>query len=87
MKKNRYLAVSVTTREALEISLANALPIICIEEPLYPSIKNDLAQLASIEEYQIEEYVNKCFIMLTKLRGLNCIDPDKIEIHYFPLTY
>lgn len=51
MKKKRYLAVSVTTLEALEKSLADALPIICIEEPLYSSIKSNLAYSARIEDY------------------------------------
>ncbi len=87
MKKKRYLAVSVTTLEALKNVLAETLPVICIEEPLYPSVKKILAQLPLIEDYQIKEYADKRFIMLTKLRGMNCIDPDQCEIFYFPLTY
>ena len=87
MKKKRYLAVSVTTLEALESCLENALPIICIEEPLYPSIRNDLTQLALIEDYQIQEYAHHHYIMLKKLRRLNLIDPAQSEILYHPLTY
>ena len=84
MKKRRWIALSVTTEEALRLSLEEKCPVICVESPLYPHIKVSWSEFAEISEYETVEYDTLQCIMLIKVRGANIFDDSQFEIFYYP---
>lgn len=85
-KRERMVAVSVLSREALCLCLKEDVPLICIENPLYSQIYHNLTKEA-FAEYQIEEFADKQVIMLTKVRGKNAFDSQRYEPFYLPLFW
>lgn len=76
MKKEKILALSVTTLEALTASVREKYPAICIEKPLYPGIKESLDRIPGIFVYKIIEYERISCIMLVR-------NNTSFEIDYF----
>ena len=65
MKKRKILALSVTTLEALKASIREQCPAICIEDPLYPGIKEYMDRIPGIFAYRIVEYERiSCIILI-----------------------
>ena len=84
MEKRRWLALSVTTEEGLRQSLKDQCPVICVESPLYPQIKEHWFDFAGISEYDASEYETLQCVMLKKIRGAKVFDDSQFEIFYYP---
>lgn len=85
MKKQRRLAISCTTFEALVNCIHEQCSVICIEEPLYSQGKEQWATIAGIADYSVTEYACMHFFMLVKTHGANRFDSTQHEVYYFPL--
>ena len=84
MEKHLWLTLSVTTEEALRLSLENQCLVICVESPLYPKIKDLWSIFDGIMEYDVTEYEALQCIMLKKVRGAKVFDDTQFEIFYYP---
>ena len=84
MEKRRWIALSVTTVEALRLSLEEKCPVISVESPLYPHIKASWSEYAGISEYEAVEYDTLQCVMLIKVRGANTFDDSQFEF-FLPL--
>jgi hypothetical protein len=83
MEKQRFLAISVTTDEALRLCLKEQCTAICVENPLYPEIKERWDEFTEISDYQIIEYKFFECIILKKVRGDYSFDEAQYELHYY----
>lgn len=85
MEKQRRLAISCTTLEALENCIREQCNVICIEEPLYTQDREQWSAISGIADYSITEYASMHFSMLLKVHGANQFDSRRYEVYYFPL--
>ena len=85
-EKLRWLAISVTTAEAFKLCLAEEIPVICVEEPLYPQIQGQWHLFPQVVEYERTEYESLRCVMLKKIHGNNAFDDSQYELFYYPFT-
>lgn len=83
--KEKWMAASVTTEEALQRCIDQKTRVFCIEKPLYDRIKEYPIQLQDYPDYEIMEYPEKSFFMVKLVRGHCKFDEERYEIYYFPL--
>ena len=80
MEKRKYLAVSVTTQEAMELCFAEQTLLFCIENPLYSLVRDDVRRRKESTDYNIYEDMEKGIMLLKKVRGASKFD----DVHYVP---
>lgn len=83
--KKRWMAVSVTTAEALEVCVNRETRVFCIEKPLYNELKGQAFYNNCYEDYEIIEYPDEEIIMMKRVRGNRKFDDENFEIYYIPL--
>lgn len=74
-KKQRRIAVSVMSMDAMMLCIQEEVSLFCIENPLFTQI------------YRIEVIPEKQVILLTKVRGNNIFDHQHLEPLYLPLFW
>ena len=85
MEKRRWLAISVTTDEALRGCIQENCAAICIEEPLYSEIKDCIQQFEGISDYEITVYDTQSLAILKKVHGIGAFDDVHFQIYYYLL--
>ena len=86
-KKKRYIALSVTTVEALEICFAEQALLFCVENPLYSLVCNDIREWQEAGDYDILEDRKKGILLFKKVRGSQVFDSENFEPFYLPLSW
>jgi len=82
--KRGWMAISVTTVEALKACLNEECPVISIEQPLYDSFRSQLTTLPAVLDYEITWYDTLEIAIAKKIRGTNRFDDAQFYIyHYF----
>ena len=86
-EKKRYIAVSVTTFEALDACMEDQVKLFCIENPVYSVIKEQGWDMSRFAEYDIEDYGDKEIMLLKKVRGTSVFNDETYMPFYLPLTW
>lgn len=86
-EKRRYIALSVTTMEALEICFAEQALLFCIEDPLYSLVYRDIRGRREIDDYTILEDREKGIMLFKKVRGSRVFEDENYEPFYLPLSW
>lgn len=85
--KKRYLAVAVTTEEALEACFSELSLLFCIENPLYNRVRYSIRNRKDAEDYDIAEWEEKEVMMLKRNRGSVRFDDTYYIPFYLPLLW
>ena len=85
MKKRRWIAISVTTFEAMRKCMDEHCSAICIEEPLYHEIKYNLSKIEGISDYKATYYHAQKIIILKKIYGQHPFDDEHFELFHYLL--
>jgi len=83
--KERWMAVSITTVEALKACVNRETMVFCIENPLYNELKGRACCNNCFKDYEINEYPEEEIIMMKRVRGSQKFDDEHFEIYYVPL--
>lgn len=86
-KKQRQIAISVTTEEAMLQCISQHATLFCIENPLYTKLHGQLCHLYCLRDHDFQEYPEKQVILLTKTRGDPRFDAENRVPFYLPLSW
>ena len=86
-KKSRYIALSITTVEALEICFTEQALLFCVENPLYSRVCRDIRERKEAADYDILEDKEKEIMLFKKVRGSRIFDSENYEPFYLPLLW
>lgn len=82
MKKRKWMAITVTTMTALQISIAEECRLFCVDEPLYQEIRHTMQNIPGADEYEITYYDELGFAMFKRIHGDRCFDDEHFEPYY-----
>lgn len=66
--------------------LKNQVVLLCIENPLYTTLKGRQEWCEAMDDYQLTEDPEKQIILAKKVRGEICFDEEQYEVYYYPLA-
>ena len=87
MDKKKWMAITVTTVEAVHISIAEQCRLFCIDGPLYEELRDRLHTLPGADDYAITRYDDLGFAMFKRIRGERCFDNEHFEPYYPALLF
>ena len=85
-EKQRRIAVSVMSMEAMMLCIQEEVSLFCVENPLFSQIYPALP-MEVLGDYQIDVIPEKQVILLTRVRGNNVFDHRHLEPYYLPLSW
>ena len=85
MEKRKWMAITVTTIEALHISIAEECRLFCVDEPLYEEIRHTMQDIQGASDYEITCYDDLGFAMFKRVQGDRCFDDEHFEPYYTTL--
>ena len=87
VEKSRYIALAVTTAEALEICFTEQALLFCVGNPLYSLVCHDIRERKEADDYEILENQEKGIMLFKKVRGTRIFNSEKYEPFYLPLSW
>ena len=79
MAKQKWMAITITTVEALHIALAKACRLFCVDDPLYWEIRDTMHTVSGAEDYEITYYDDLGFAMFKRIQGEQRFDDELFE--------
>ena len=86
MSKRKWMAITITTMEALNASIAEECRLFCVDEPLYQEIRYTMQNIPGARDYEITYYDESGFAMFKRIRGNRCFDDEHFEPYYTTLS-
>lgn len=86
-KKSYLIAPGVTTRDALNICLAENARAFVIENPLYSEIYPCGQGFDCLGDYELDIQTDKQIILCRKKKGKNQFDNEHHALFYLPLDW
>ena len=86
MSKRKWMAITITTMEALEITIAEACRLFCVDDPLYWAIRDTMHTVPGAEDYEITYYDDLGFAMFKRIHGERSFDDEHFEPYYTTLA-
>lgn len=83
--KEKWMAISVTTEEALKCCIEQKAAVFCIEYPLYEKMKNIIFCMKELSDYELVEYQEKELFLFKRIHGENRFDEEKFVIYPYLL--
>ena len=81
--KGKWMAVSVTTMEALDQCFAQRTKVFCIENPLYTIVKDKLVLKDVPSEYEVQMYEDRQIAVMKRIHGDQIFDDSHYEVCHF----
>ena len=85
--KEQYIALAVTTMEAMEVCFAEQSLLFCIENPLYSAVRHEVRKRTEAIEYDIVEDEEKQIMLFKKVAGDKRFNIEQYEPFYLPLSW
>ena len=85
MEKRKWIAITVTTMEALHASFLDECRLFCVDEPLYQEIRHIMQNIPGANDYEITCYDKLGFAMFKRVHGERKFDDDHFEPFYTTL--
>ena len=86
-EKRRYIAVAVTTEEALEICIKERVLLFCVENPIYSMLRQSIMKNEKLSDYEFDDHEDKEILLVKKVRGEPRFDDAHYVPYYLPLTW
>lgn len=85
MNKRKWMAVSVTTMEALNASIAEKCRLFCVDGPLYWMIRNSIHTIHGVGNYEITHYDDLGIALFKRIHDDQRFDDAHFEPYYTSL--
>lgn len=85
MEKQKWMAITVTTMEALNASIAEECRLFCVDEPLYQEVRYSMQSLPGANDYEITYCDELGFAMFKRIHGARKFDDKHFEPFYTTL--
>ena len=85
MEKQKWMAITVTTIEALYATIEEKCRLFCVDEPLYEELRHTMQDIPGASDYEITCYDDLGFAMFKRVHGDICFDDEHFEPYYTTL--
>ena len=85
--KERYIALAVTTIEALDACFDEQALLFCVENPVYSAVRDRIRNRKEAIDYVIVEDKEKQIMLFKKVAGEKQFDDERYEPLYLPLSW
>ena len=85
MEKRKWMAITVTTTEALTASIEEKCRLFCVDDPLYREIRDTMHTVPGADHYEITCYDDLGLAMFKRVRGDRCFDDAHFQPYYTAL--
>ena len=85
MSERKWMAITITTMEALNAAITEECRLFCVDEPLYQDIRYTMQSIPGAGAYEITYYDELRFAMFKRIHGDRCFDDEHFEPYYTTL--